>query len=177
MARPHILPDRVHHLQSPHGGSWPSFDRGGPCILWVGGRGAPIFSLLGLPICILHPPGLCLLSPTHIHTGVHRPLLAQPGSWVLRTRTGKLCGVCVPRASAQTPAWRCQGLCPPAPSGSQLCSCCRLLGHSRPGAIPEYARLLLPQGARLHHGMRPFGRWAGPWAIWPEGEGQGAQQY
>ncbi|XP_032272379.1 rab-like protein 2B isoform X3 [Phoca vitulina] len=34
---------------------------------------------------------------------------------------------------------------------SELCSCCRLLGHSRPGAVPEHARLLLPQGPRLHH--------------------------
>ncbi|XP_045691031.1 rab-like protein 2B isoform X2 [Phyllostomus hastatus] len=34
---------------------------------------------------------------------------------------------------------------------SELCSRCRLLGHSRPGAVPEHARLLLPQGPRLHH--------------------------
>nr|XP_044611549.1 rab-like protein 2B isoform X2 [Equus asinus] len=35
----------------------------------------------------------------------------------------------------------------------------RLLGHSRPGAVPEHARLLLPQGPRLHHGRRPAWRW------------------
>ena len=41
---------------------------------------------------------------------------------------------------------------------SELCSCCRLLGHSRPRAVPEHACLLLPQGPRLHHGMKPAGR-------------------
>uniref|UniRef100_A0ABI7XZ36 Uncharacterized protein n=1 Tax=Felis catus TaxID=9685 RepID=A0ABI7XZ36_FELCA len=30
----------------------------------------------------------------------------------------------------------------------------KLLGHSRPGAVPEHACLLLPQGPRLHHGVR-----------------------
>jgi hypothetical protein len=41
---------------------------------------------------------------------------------------------------------------------SELCSCCRLLGYSRPGTVPEHARLLLPQGPCLHHGTRPAGR-------------------
>lgn len=116
------------------------------------GKGSTYLPLLGASR--LHSPSSWPVSPpTHPHT--HR---CAQASWlsqaprVLRTCTGQPCVVRAPRASAQTPAWRRQGLCPPAPSGSQLCSCCRLLGHSRPGAVPEYARLLLPQGARLHHG-------------------------
>lgn len=29
----------------------------------------------------------------------------------------------------------------------------RFLGHGGPGAVPDYARLLLPQSPRLHHGV------------------------
>uniref|UniRef100_E9Q8G6 RAB, member RAS oncogene family-like 2 n=1 Tax=Mus musculus TaxID=10090 RepID=E9Q8G6_MOUSE len=29
----------------------------------------------------------------------------------------------------------------------------KLLGYSRPGAVPEHACFLLPQGSRLHHGI------------------------
>lgn len=58
-------------------------------------------------------------------------------------------------------AQRCSAsgaLCPSSPiRQSELCSHCRLLGHSRPRAVPEHARLLLPQGPRLHHGMKPTG--------------------
>lgn len=46
----------------------------------------------------------------------------------------------------------------PNPIGqTELCSYCRLLGYGRPGAVPEHACLLLPQGSRLHHGMKPVG--------------------
>lgn len=35
---------------------------------------------------------------------------------------------------------------------SELFLSYRLLGHGRPGTVPEHARLLLPPGPCLHHG-------------------------
>ena len=62
----------------------------------------------------------------------------------------------LPAAAEMLSVW---AFCLSAPVGqSELCSCCRLLGHSRPRAVPEHACLLLPQGPRLHHGMKPAGR-------------------
>ena len=135
-----------------------SFDLGGPCVLLGGGGRALSLPLMGSPVCVLLLPG---------------PRLPRPPRCTAERIT---CGLHTCERSARPPSpppRRCSVFGPcasPPPRAVRAMFCCRLLGHSRPRAVPEHARLLLPQGPRLHHGMQPAGRQRRGQA-WLRGEG------
>lgn len=101
------------------------------------------------------------------------PSASSPSSWPPSPSAARCPAVSRARplpAAAEVP--RAQLCSAPRRAVRAVCSCCRLLGHGGPGAVPAHLRLLLLQGPRLHPGTRPAAGGARPGRA-GDGGGQG----
>lgn len=129
--RPHIWPDGVFTVVRPRAGR--------ALHLVCGDQGGFLAALPSLPAHMSH----CTLWPPHLHSCVCT-------SFTCKVMSSPLAFTCVHFVFSHRPPHR--SACSHPSRHVELYFYCRLLGHSRPGAVPEHACLLLSQGPRLYHG-------------------------